>query len=54
MQVNLKTLPQNKEAEQAVLGSILIDQNAMNLVLEEINEDDFYDENHKKIFSLFQ
>ncbi|MFL2630864.1 MAG: replicative DNA helicase [Thermodesulfobacteriota bacterium] len=51
MQVNLKTLPQNKEAEQAVLGSILIDQNAMNLVLEEINEDDFYDENHKKIFS---
>ncbi|MBT3850283.1 replicative DNA helicase [bacterium] len=51
MQVNLKTLPQNKEAEQAVLGSILIDQNAMNLVLEEINEDDFYDENHKNIFS---
>ena len=51
MSINLKTLPQNNEAEQAVLGSILIDQEAMNLALEEIVENDFYDENHKKIFS---
>ena len=51
MTINLKALPQNNEAEQAVLGSILIDQDAMNLALEEIVESDFYDENHKKIFS---
>ena len=51
MAISLKTLPQNNEAEQAVLGSILIDQQAMNLALEEIGENDFYDENHKKIFS---
>jgi replicative DNA helicase len=51
MAINLKNLPQNNEAEQAVLGSILIDQQAMNLALEEIAENDFYDENHKKIFS---
>ena len=51
MAMNVKKLPQNNEAEQAVLGSILIDQEAMNLALEEIAENDFYDENHKKIFS---
>ena len=51
MAINVKKLPQNNEAEQAVLGSILIDQEAMNLALEEIAENDFYDENHKKIFS---
>jgi len=51
MAIKLKNLPQNNEAEQAVLGSILIDQQAMNLALEEIAENDFYDENHKKIFS---
>ena len=50
MAMNVKKLPQNNEAEQAVLGSILIDQEAMNLALEEIAENDFYDENHKKIY----
>ena len=47
----IKSLPQNKEAEQAVLGSILLDEQAINLALEEITANDFYDENHKKIFS---
>ncbi len=48
---DIKSLPQNKEAEQAVLGSILLDEHAINLALEEITIDDFYDANHRKIFS---
>lgn len=47
----IKSLPQNKEAEQAVLGSILLDEQAINVALEEISANDFYDENHKKIFA---
>ena len=37
----IKSLPQNKEAEQAVLGSILLDEQAINLALEEITANDF-------------
>ena len=48
---DIKSLPQNKEAEQAVLGSILLDEQAINLALEEITIEDFYDDNHRKIFS---
>ena len=48
---DIKSLPQNKEAEQAVLGSILLDEQAINLALEEITIEDFYDHNHRKIFS---
>ena len=47
----LKTLPQNIEAEKAVLGSILLDDQAINGALEEVGINDFYDQNHKKIFS---
>ena len=47
----IKTLPQNIEAEKAVLGSILLDDQAINGALEEVSINDFYDQNHKKIFS---
>ena len=47
----VKTLPQNIEAEKAVLGSILLDDQAINGALEEVGINDFYDQNHKKIFS---
>ena len=47
----IKTLPQNIEAEKAVLGSILLDDQAINGALEEVGINDFYDQNHKKIFS---
>jgi len=50
MATDIKSLPQNKEAEQAVLGSILLDEHAINLALEEITANDFYDNNHRKIF----
>lgn len=46
-----KPLPQNIEAEQTVLGAILIDGTVINEVLETITLDDFYKESHRKIFN---
>ena len=43
--------PQNLEAEQCVLGSILLQQGTLAKALETISGDDFYKETHKKIFS---
>ena len=46
-----KLPPQNIEAEQAVLAGILLDNGAINRVLEAMQPGDFYKENHRKIFS---
>jgi replicative DNA helicase len=43
--------PQNNDAEMAILGSMLIEENAINEALEIITEDCFYKNAHKKIFS---
>jgi replicative DNA helicase len=45
-----KVPPQNTEAEQSVLGGILIENEALNRVVEILNYDDFYRESHRKIF----
>ncbi len=50
MSTFLKPLPQNEEAEQAVLGSILIEGSVINQVLEILTPPDFYKEAHRKIF----
>jgi replicative DNA helicase len=42
--------PQNIEAEQAVLGSMLVDKDIIPEVMEILNVDDFYKESHKVIF----
>ena len=42
--------PQNIEAEQCVLGSILLQQGALVKILELLNPEDFYREAHKTIF----
>jgi replicative DNA helicase len=42
--------PQNLEAEQAVLGAILLDSLAIVVVMEFISSDDFYRESHRRIF----
>ncbi len=42
--------PQNLEAEQAVLGGIMLDNDAINRVVEFITPEDFYRESHRKIF----
>ena len=46
-----KVPPQNIEAEQAVLGSILLQNTAMNKALEQIVSADFYTTGHQKIFA---
>ncbi len=47
-----KLPPQNVEAEQSILGSILLENGSINAALEIINKDDFYNEAHRKIFSV--
>ena len=46
----MRSLPQSLEAEQSVIGSMLIDKNAIVKVSEKLNEDDFYRDGHKVIY----
>ena len=45
-----KVPPQNIEAEQSILGGILLDNQALNSVLEILEAKDFYNEAHRRIF----
>ena len=45
-----KLPPQNLEAEQSVLGSLMIDKNAIIKIADLVNEDDFYKNSHGKIY----
>ena len=45
-----KLPPQNLEAEQSVLGGILIENYSINKVVEVLKPDDFYREAHRKIY----
>jgi replicative DNA helicase len=45
-----KLPPQHIEAEQSVLGGILIENEAINRVTEILDADDFYRDGHRKIF----
>ena len=45
-----KLPPQNIEAEQSVLGAILLDNNALYTAFELITQDDFYKDSNRKIF----
>jgi len=47
-----RTMPYSVEAEQSVLGGVLIDHNCMAAVSELIGEDDFYFEHNKAIFAV--
>lgn len=46
----MRSLPQSIEAEQSVLGSMIIDKNAIAKVLEGLEEEDFYRDGHKIIY----
>jgi len=46
-----KLPPQNVEAEQSVLGGILIENDAINKVTEIVTPDDFYRDAHRKIYN---
>ncbi|UOY91356.1 replicative DNA helicase [Ectobacillus sp. JY-23] len=49
-EINDRTPPQNIEAEQAVLGSILLEQEALTVTSEILMPDDFYRTSHQKIY----
>ncbi|MFA4829835.1 MAG: replicative DNA helicase, partial [Thermodesulfovibrionales bacterium] len=45
-----KLPPQNIEAEQSILGAIMIENDALPKVIEIISREDFYKESHRKIY----
>ena len=45
-----RQLPQSAEAEQAVIGSMLIDPECIPVVIEQLRPDDFYAEENRRIF----
>jgi replicative DNA helicase len=45
-----RTVPHNLEAERALLGSILLDNGALNFALELLGKEDFYSEAHRHTF----
>lgn len=47
---NLKVPPHNTDAEQSVLGAILIDKEAINIASEILAATDFYDAQHQLVF----
>ena len=46
--------PQNLEAEQSLLGCILIDKDALIKVIGDISEDDFYKDAHRVIYETIR
>ena len=46
-----KIPPQSNEAEMAVLGSMLLDREAISQAIELVDEGCFYRDGHKRIFS---
>ncbi|AFQ46427.1 replicative DNA helicase [Desulfosporosinus meridiei] len=50
----IKVPPQNLEAEQAVLGAMMLDPEAGSSVFELLQPDDFYRDNHRLMFSAIR
>jgi replicative DNA helicase len=46
-----RAVPHNLEAERPLLGSIILDNGALNLVVGTVGRDDFFSESHRTIFS---
>jgi replicative DNA helicase len=49
-----KRIPQNIEAEQAVLGAVFFDQGAIKTVLDKLNQNDFYHPQHQIIYEVMK
>jgi replicative DNA helicase len=45
-----RPLPQNIEAERSVLGAVLMDNHALNAAIEKLRPDDFFLDQHRRIF----
>ena len=52
--LNARKLPFNYEAEQAVLGAVLLSQDASLVILNELKVTDFYAHEHQIIFDAMQ
>jgi replicative DNA helicase len=46
-----RPLPQNLDAERSVLGAILLDNHTLNLAIEKLRGEDFFLEQHRRIFN---
>jgi len=46
-----KPLPNNLDAERSVLGAILLDNNALNTAIETLRADDFFLDQHRRVFT---
>src|ERR1700693_3951795 len=46
-----KPLPNNLDAERSVLGAILLDNNALNAAIENLRPDDFFLDQHRRVFT---
>ena len=49
-----KTIPQNIDAEQSVLGSMFLTKKALQKALEGLISEDFYLDSHSKIFEAIK
>ena len=49
-----KLLPSNLEAEQALIGSILVNNDIIDEISNIVNRNEFYDPIHSKIYSLIE
>lgn len=45
-----RPLPQNLEAERCILGAILLDNHSLNTAIEKLKSEDFFLDQHRKIF----
>ncbi len=50
MKNTTKLLPYNKDAEQSILGGILIDKDAIHKIADQLKAEDFYFEQHRLIY----
>lgn len=50
----MRSLPQSTEAEQSVIGSMIIDKSAISKVLEKLKEEDFYRDRHKTLYKALR
>ena len=46
---DINTMPYNRDAEMALLGCLLIDNEIASELVDKLNEDDFYQDSHKYI-----
>src|SRR6202048_2900486 len=46
-----KPLPNHLDAERSVLGAVILDNNALNAAIENLKPDDFFLDQHRRVFT---